>query len=102
MAELSYNYYEYSITVIIMKAATVRARVDENLKFDVENVLSHLGISMSEAIGLYLAQIKLHRGIPFDIRVPNEVTLKTFKDTDANRNLVHSKNSKEMFKKLGI
>jgi hypothetical protein len=32
----------------------------------------------------------------------NRVTLKTFKDTDANKNLVRCKNAKDMFEKLGI
>lgn len=85
-----------------MKTAVVRARIDEGLKTDVESVLNQLGLSMSEAIGLYMAQIKLRHGIPFDIRVPNKSTLKTFKDTDAKRNLVRSKNSEDMFKKLKI
>lgn len=85
-----------------MKSAIVRARVEESLKADVEIVLAKLGLSVSEAIGLYLVQIKLKRGIPFEIKVPNGVTLKTFKDTDANRNLVRCKNAKDMFDKLGI
>ncbi len=85
-----------------MKAATVRARIDEELKVDVEHVLGELGLSVSEAISLFMAQIKLRRGIPFDISVPNSVTLKTFKDTDAGKNLIRCKNSKDMFEKLGI
>ncbi len=85
-----------------MKAATVRARVDQKLKTDVEHVLEKLGLSISEAISLFMAQIKLRKGIPFEIKVPNKATLKTFKDTDANRNLIRSKNAKEMFDKLGI
>ena len=85
-----------------MKAATVRARIDEELKVDVEHVLGELGLSISEAISLFMAQIKLRRGIPFEISVPNSVTLKTFKDTDAGKNLVRCKNSKDMFEKLGI
>jgi len=85
-----------------MKAATVRARIDEELKVDVEHVLSELGLSVSEAISLFMAQIKLRRGIPFDISVPNSVTLKTFKDTDSGKNLIRCKDSKDMFEKLGI
>jgi DNA-damage-inducible protein J len=85
-----------------MKTATVRARIDEGLKGDVERVLNQLGLSVSEAISLFMAQIKLKRGIPFDIRIPNKVTLKTLKDTDTGKNLVRCKNAKDMFKKLGI
>ena len=85
-----------------MKAATVRARIDEELKVDVEHVLGELGLSVSDAISLFMAQIKLRRGIPFEISVPNSVTLKTFKDTDSGKNLIRCKNSKDMFEKLGI
>lgn len=85
-----------------MKAATVRARVDEHLKIDVEHVLDKLGLSISEAICLFMSQIKLRKGIPFDIKIPNKITLKTFEDTDKKRNLVRCKNAKDMFDKLGI
>jgi DNA-damage-inducible protein J len=85
-----------------MKTMTVRARIDPDLKHDVEYVLSELGLSVSEAIELFLRQIKLNNGIPFDIRIPNEVTLKTFKNTDKGKNLIHYKNHEDMFKKLGM
>lgn len=85
-----------------MKSAIVRARVEESLKADVERVLAKLGLSVSEAIGLFMAQIKLKRGIPFEVKLPNRVTLKTFEDTDANKNLVRCKDAKDMFDKLGI
>jgi DNA-damage-inducible protein J len=87
---------------MMMKAATVRARIDEDLKMTVEQVLKKLGLSISEAISLFMAQIKLRKGIPFDVRIPNKATLKTFKDTDANRNLVRYKNAKDMYDKLDI
>jgi DNA-damage-inducible protein J len=85
-----------------MKSGIVRARVDESLKADTEVIFDKLGLSTSEAINLFLAQVKLSRGMPFPLRVPNDVTLKTFADTDAGRNLVRSKDAGDMFKKLGI
>ncbi len=84
-----------------MKTATVRARIEPQLKHDAEQVLMSLGFSFSEAIEIFLRQVKLNRGIPFDIRVPNNVTLKTFEDTDKGRNLVRHKSAKAMFEKLG-
>lgn len=84
-----------------MKAATVRARIDQDLKHDVENVLTKLGLTVSEAIGLFMAQIKLRKGIPFDVCIPNKETLKTFEDTDRRKNLTRYKNAKDMFDKLG-
>lgn len=85
-----------------MKTATVRARVEPKLKHDVESVLSQLGLSFSEAIELFLRQVKLNNGIPFDIRIPNKVTQQTFEDTNKGKNLIRYKNSKDMLDKLGI
>ncbi|WP_419421643.1 type II toxin-antitoxin system RelB/DinJ family antitoxin (plasmid) [Legionella sp. D16C41] len=85
-----------------MKTETVRARIEPSLKYEVEGVLNSLGLTMSEAIELYLCQIKLRKGIPFDIRIPNEVTLKTFNSTDKEKNLNRYDNPNEMFNNLGI
>ncbi len=84
-----------------MKTATVRARIEPELKQAVEHVLNELGLSLSQAIELFLKQVKLNSGIPFDIRIPNKETLKTFEDTDKGMHLTRYKNAKDMFKKLG-
>ena len=85
-----------------MKTETVRARIEPGLKHDVGIVLDELGLSFSEAIELFLRQVKLHHGIPFAIKIPNKETQKTFEDTDKGKNLVKHKNSGDLFKKLGI
>lgn len=85
-----------------MKTETVRARIEPKLKHDVELVLAELGLSFSEAIELFLRQVKLNNGIPFDIRIPNKVTSQTFEDTNKGKNLKRYKNPKDMFDKLGI
>ena len=57
-------------------------------------------MSMSEAISIYLSQITLHKGIPFKIKIPNEVTAKTLKDSENTKNL-HTVNSvEELFQEL--
>jgi DNA-damage-inducible protein J len=83
-----------------MKTATVRARVEPGLKREVESVLTELGLSVSEAIEIYLRQIKLVHGIPFDIRIPNKTTQETFNQTDRREDLNYYKDAKEMFDKL--
>ena len=83
-----------------MKTATVRARIEPALKLEVESVLNELGISVSEAIEIYLHQIKLVHGIPFDIRIPNNLTQETFKQSDQGENLNYYENAKDLFNKL--
>ncbi|MFI3128777.1 MAG: type II toxin-antitoxin system RelB/DinJ family antitoxin [Bacillota bacterium] len=53
-----------------MKTASVNVRIAPELKEQAEVVLSELGIPMSNAIALFLKQVALQRGIPFDIKLP--------------------------------
>ena len=84
------------------KTAMVRARIEPELKREVESIFHEVGLSATEAITAFYRNVKLYRGIPFELRLPNKTTRKTFEDTDAARNLMRSKSSKEMFKRLGI
>ena len=62
--------------------ATVRARIDVDLKEDVEKILSEIGLSTSQAIGMFMKGIKRERGIPFELKIPNEETLEAMKEID--------------------
>ena len=84
------------------KSATVRARIEPNLKIDVENLFKKLGLSTTEAINLFYQQVKLRKGLPFNVVIPNETTEKVFADTDAKRNLIRCDNVDDLFEKLGI
>ena len=74
------------------KTATIQTRVDPAVKKDAQIILKKLHISMSEAISMYLSQITLHKGIPFEIKLPNELTAKTLKDSE-NRSTLHKVDS---------
>ncbi|MBS4030787.1 MAG: type II toxin-antitoxin system RelB/DinJ family antitoxin [Clostridiales bacterium] len=52
------------------KTATLNLRVNPDVKRRVEEVLSQLGIPMSTAIDIYLKQILMTGGIPFDVKLP--------------------------------
>ena len=64
--------------------ATVRARVNGELKEEVEEILSQIGLSTSQAITLFLKRIKYERGIPFELKVPNATTLQAMEEADNN------------------
>lgn len=52
------------------KTSNIFARIDPEIKKQAEQVLEQLGIPMSNAIGLFLRQIVMQRGIPFDMKLP--------------------------------
>jgi len=54
----------------MQRTTNVLARVEPEIKEQAESILSQLGIPLSNAIGLFLRQIILHRGIPFDMKLP--------------------------------
>ena len=84
----------------MVKTATIQTRVDPVVKNNAQMILKKLNISMSEAISMYLSQITLHNGIPFEIKIPNEVTAKTLKDAEMGQN-VHKVDSVDgLFKEL--
>jgi len=81
---------------------TIRVRVNTTLKDQAEIVLHRLGFSVSEAVKIYLAQIVLHDGLPFAVRIPNGTTAKTLAATDRGKNLRKAKNVREIFARAGF
>lgn len=53
------------------RTASVFARVEPEVKEQAELVLDQLGIPMSNAVGMFLRQIVLQRGIPFEMKLPS-------------------------------
>ena len=84
------------------RTAIIHARTETALKSDVERILKTLGMTTTEAVNIFFRQIKLRRGLPFQVEIPNRTTLKAFKDSEEGRGLTESKNAKDMFDKLGI
>ncbi len=54
----------------VKKTTTLNLRVNPDVKRRAEEVLSHLGMSMSTAIDIYLKQISITGGIPFAVTLP--------------------------------
>lgn len=82
------------------KTATIQTRVDPAVKKDAQIILKKLHISMSEAISMYLSQITLHKGIPFEIKLPNELTAKTLKASENGSTLPKVDSVDTLFQEL--
>ena len=84
------------------KSAMIRAKVEPDLKDEVEQIFRILGLSTTEAINLFYIQVRLRKGLPFEVKIPNKTTVQTFEDTNAGRNIVECKDAEELFEKLGV
>ena len=50
-----------------MKSEVVHARVQSDIKNESVKILNSIGISMSQAVDLFLRQVVLKKGIPFKL-----------------------------------
>lgn len=82
------------------KKAIIQTRIDSEIKEEAQEILSRLNITMSEAISLYLAQITLHKGIPFEIKIPNSLTEQTLKDSEDGKGIHKAENVDDLFQRL--
>lgn len=57
------------------RTSNVFARVEPEIKEQAEKVLDQLGISMSNAVGMFLRQVVLQKGIPFEMKLPQSAPL---------------------------
>lgn len=50
----------------------INFRIDDGLKSQADYILDRIGISMSSALNIFVRQLILHHGIPFEVRIPDE------------------------------
>jgi DNA-damage-inducible protein J len=84
------------------KTATIRTRIEPSLKSEVEDILAELGLTASETVHLLYRQIKLQRGLPFDVRIPNTVTVRTLNASKAGRRVKRFGSKRELYADLGL
>ena len=59
----------------VSKAEIVRARIAPEIKHSAELVLASLGMSMSDAIRIFVSQVAIRQSFPVELRTPNHLTL---------------------------
>jgi len=85
------------------KTDTLHIRVEPSVKMKAEETLSDLGLSITEAVNVFLNQVILHDGIPFKIEKPryNKETIQSMEDVKNGKNLSKAFDSvDEMFEEL--
>ncbi|PCI38536.1 MAG: type II toxin-antitoxin system antitoxin, RelB/DinJ family [Thiotrichales bacterium] len=74
----------------------VRARVPSSLKIETTKILETLGLSMTDAINTFLRQIKLRKGLPFNVNIPNPESIQAIEDAN-KRHTIKAKNVDDLF-----
>ncbi len=84
------------------KTAVISARIDPDLKRSAEQIFKELGLTTTQAITLFYKQVELHQGLPFSVRIPNDVTLQALEEARTRQNLESFNTIDDLLKDLGI
>lgn len=64
------------------KSDILHTRIDPEVKVSAEKTLKKLGLSTADAINIFMRQVVLKQGLPFDVKLPmyNKETLAAMED----------------------
>lgn len=107
------------------KNAMIRARVEAELKAQVESIFKELGLTTTEAITLFYHQVRRSQGLPFELKlstpnriltdeefeagvpcplshVPNKETRKALRESAKGIGVTRYDNIEDMFRELDL
>lgn len=90
------------------KTATINIRIEPEIKADVEKLFSSFGITVSDAVNIFLRKSLMEGGLPFDVKQPRynaetEAAMQEARDIAAGKVLAKRyANAKELFEDLGV
>lgn len=70
-----------------MKTTMIHARVEPDLKHEAEAILKQLGLNTTQAVTLFFQQVRLRKGLPFEVKLPTAETEEAFRDVLAGKNI---------------
>lgn len=69
------------------KSGFVHSRIDEDVKEKASFILDKIGLSVSDAIRIFLKQVIMKRGMPFPVQIPNAQTIAAMNASDKGEDL---------------
>lgn len=76
----------YTKWCIIIKKGYMMAKSQTSLRLEEETlteakaILKSLGLNFSEAVNIFASMVVQQKGLPFDVKLPNDETLKAMKE----------------------
>ena len=74
------------MTVVAKSKTRTNVYLDTAMKEQAKEIYKHYGLSLSEAVNIFLAQSVFNRGLPFEVKIPNDMTLQSMKDIETGEN----------------
>ena len=83
-----------------MKTAVIATRIEPEVKQEAEAILAQLGLTMSQAMTLYIKQLILRRGLPFSVNIPNQETMEAIQESLEPETLPGFDNLDDLFEEI--
>jgi DNA-damage-inducible protein J len=83
------------------KTSTARALIDPETKKQAEAILKEVGLSVSNAFELFYRQVIAHKGLPFELKIPNEKTMRSIENSRTGKGKTFS-STEDLYDDLGI
>lgn len=64
---------------------TTSIKLDSDVKQEAQKIFAQLGLTLGEAVNLFLNQVKLNKGLPFEVKIPNKETLSAIKEVESGQ-----------------
>lgn len=64
------------------KTATLNIRTDPEIKAQAERIYRDFGITLTDAVNIFLRKSVMEGGLPFDMRQPNAETLAAMREAE--------------------
>ena len=71
--------------------AMIHVRVDEDVKAQAAETLASMGLSVSDAVRVFLKRVVVEKAMPFDVRVPNAESRAAIAEAET---IVHGRNTR--------
>jgi len=82
----------------MVRRGYLSVRLDENLMNEVHAIFSHLGLSTGDALTVIYNQVKIHQGLPFDVKIPNKETIAAMREGENPEKLQRFDSIDEIFR----
>ncbi len=66
---------------------TTSIKLDVEIKAKAKAIFQELGMTMGEAVNIFLSQVALHKGLPFEVKIPNDETKKAIEEARKGINM---------------
>jgi len=75
---------------MLVARETTSIKLDKEIKEEAKKIFNELGMTMGDAVNIFLKQVLLHNGLPFEVKIPNEKTKKIIEEAKIDINMLDS------------